>query len=164
MTGSTCSIDPARAHPTLRRARAPKGHSPHLVPQAAENGELLIDPWWGVIQPAVLHPELPTIGELELIEHLDAGGIAIDTRRPDYVSESGTIPGAQAIHWEHITEHLELFEAGVVVLFCNGPQCAATPHAVELLLEAGVAPERMAYYRGGLQDWMSMGLPVAPVD
>ncbi len=164
MADSACSIDPARSGRTLRRSHAPDGHSPHLVPHLADDGELVIDPWWGVIQPAVLHPQIPTIGELEVIEHIEQRGVAIDTRRPEYVAESGTIPGARAIHWEEITDHLDLFAGGVVVLFCNGPQCAATPRAVESLLEAGVAPERIAYYRGGLQDWMSMGLPVAPVD
>lgn len=153
-------IDPCQ----LERAAAPEGHEPHRLPRVNEDGELEIDPWWGVVQPAKLHPDIPTIGELELIEHLNSGGLAIDTRRPEYVSASGTIPGARAIHWEHVTEHLDLFESGVVALFCNGPQCAATPWAVEKLLAAGVAPERLVYYRGGLQDWMGLGYPVVPAE
>lgn len=148
----------------LCRAPAPEGHESHRVPHVNSEGELEIDPWWGIVQPAVLHPEIPTWGELEMVAHLENGGRAIDTRRPEYVEESGTIPGAIAIHWEHITEHLDLFDDGVVVLFCNGPQCAATPWAVERLLDAGIDPARLAYYRGGLQDWMSMGFPVAPAN
>jgi rhodanese-related sulfurtransferase len=139
-------------------------HDPHRVPKIEDDGTLSIDPWWGVIQPASLHPDIPTIGELEVIEHLARGGAAVDTRRPEYVTESGTIPGAEAIRWEEIDQHAEQFETGVTVLFCNGPQCAATPRAVERLLAAGVSPERLAYYRGGLQDWMGLGLPVADPD
>jgi rhodanese-related sulfurtransferase len=132
------------------------------VPRLDENGEMVVDPWWGTIQPTSLHPELPTWGELEVIGHLERGGTAIDTRLAEYVEQSGTIPGSLTIPWQEITEHLELFESGVAVLFCNGPQCAATPRAVEALLAAGVAPERLAYYRGGLQDWLGLGLPLAP--
>lgn len=161
MSDTACKIDPSRLGHGVRRAHGPEGHPEHRVPHIADDGEVVIDPWWGVIQPGSLHPQIPTIGELEVIEHLNAGRIAIDTRRPDYVAESGTIPGAMAVHWEHITEHLELFDEGVVVLFCNGPQCTATPRAVNLLLEAGVDPERIAYYRGGLHDWISLGFPVA---
>jgi rhodanese-related sulfurtransferase len=162
MSDEACSIDPTRRHSGINRAHAPEGHVERRVPQTNEDGEVAIDPWWGVIQPASLHPQIVTIGELELIEHLGHGGAAIDTRRPDYVEASDTIPGARAIHWEKITDHLELFEDGVTVLFCNGPQCAATPRAVELLLASGAKPERIAYYRGGLHDWISLGLPVEP--
>lgn len=157
----SCQLDPSRLGGNLRRAVAPEGHESHRVPHLLADGELQLDPWWGVVQPAVLHPETPTVGELEVIEHLKAGGLLIDTRRPDYVAESGTIPGAQAIHWEHITEHLDLFDEGVAVLFCNGPQCTATPRAIEALIEAGVTPSQLAYYRGGLLDWMALGFPVS---
>ena len=47
------------------------------------------------------------------------------------------------------------------MLFCNGPQCTATPRAIEALIEAGVTPSQLAYYRGGLLDWMALGFPVS---
>lgn len=42
------------------------------------------------------------------------------------------------------------------------PQCAATPDAVEALLAAGYPCGALAYYRGGLHDWQTLGLPVEP--
>ena len=50
----------------------------------------------------------------------------------------------------------------VTVLYCNGPQCGATPRAVETLLEMGRRPSSLAYYRGGIQDWICLGLPTVP--
>lgn len=143
------------------RAHAPEGHDPHRLPCVDDDGRVVLDPWWGKIQPGSLHPDIPTIGELEVIEHIEAGDTLIDTRLPEYVEASGTLPSAIAIPAREITDHLELFDAGVTVLFCNGPQCAATPLAVQRLLAAGVEPDRLAYYRGGLQDWLALGLPVA---
>jgi len=46
------------------------------------------------------------------------------------------------------------------VFFCNGPQCAATPDAIRTLLASGYPPETILYYRGGIHDWMTLGLPI----
>ena len=48
------------------------------------------------------------------------------------------------------------------ILFCNGPQCAATPDAIRRLFDAGHPPERLLYYRGGIHDWVTLGLPLEP--
>lgn len=163
MTDS-CSIDPARdggANPELSRAHPPSDHRSHFVPNTLPTGEVVIDPWWGTLQQQSLHPQIATIGELELIEHLNGGGPVIDTRKPEYVAQSGTIPGSKAVPWEEIERHLDQINASeVTVLFCNGPQCAATPRAVKKLLKNGCDPKRIAYYRGGIHDWMSLGLPL----
>lgn len=144
----------------LTRAPAPEGNEPRRVPLIEADGQVRLDPWWGTIQPQQLHPDLPTWGELEVIRHVEAGGRLIDTRLPEYVAMSGTIPGSRAVPWQEITRHPEVLDpVGVTVLFCNGPQCAATPRAVELLLDAGVRPASLAYYRGGIQDWVGLGLP-----
>ncbi|MDQ5894078.1 MAG: hypothetical protein QG596_339 [Actinomycetota bacterium] len=148
----------------ISRANAPSGHQPERVPVIEDDGLVRLDPWWGSIQPGQLHSDLPTWGELELIDHIESGGRLIDTRQPAYVEASGTIPGAIVLPWETIAEHLDLFDARrVTALFCNGPQCAATPRAVERLLAVGVAPASLAYYRGGIQDWVALGLPTVPV-
>lgn len=150
--------------PLPRRAAAPAGHVPFRVPRIGSDGLVTLDPWWGTIQPLQLHPELPTYGELEVLEHLRAGGAIVDTRRPEYVAASGTIPGARVVPWEELEARAdEVDPAARTVLFCNGPQCAATPRAVATLLGIGRAPGTLAYYRGGLQDWIGLGLPTAPV-
>jgi rhodanese-related sulfurtransferase len=139
-----------------RRAQACK------VPKALDDdaGMVLVDATWGTIQPMKLAPGVQTIGELELIEHVRAGRQLIDTRLAEFVAQ-GTIPGAVAIAHVEIEDHLdELDHRLPIALFCNGPQCAATPDAVRRLLTAGRPPALILYYRGGMHDWMTLGLPV----
>ena len=144
--------------------RLPKRDDPQRLPRAVdgEPGLFVVDATWGTIAPMSLHPRLRTVGELEVIEHLRAGGRAVDTRRPEY-TEEGTLPGALVVHHEEIVERRDEFDDGdgQVVMFCNGPQCTATPQAVERLIEAGFPPERILYYRGGVHDWVTLGLPLA---
>jgi rhodanese-related sulfurtransferase len=134
-----------------------------MVPRPLERdpGLVVIDATWGTIQPMMLEPGVQTIGELEVIEHLRAGRQLVDTRVDEFVG-AGTIPGAVPIAHTHIAERSEELDAErPIALFCNGPQCAATPDAVRRLLAAGRAPELILYYRGGLHDWVSLGLPVS---
>ena len=46
------------------------------------------------------------------------------------------------------------------IFFCNGPQCGQSPTAIRALLAAGYPADKMLYYRGGLHDWLTLGLPV----
>ena len=50
----------------------------------------------------------------------------------------------------------------VSILFCNGPQCPQSPDALRQLVEAGYPADRLAYYRGGLHDWVTLALPTQP--
>jgi rhodanese-related sulfurtransferase len=47
-----------------------------------------------------------------------------------------------------------------VMLWCNGPWCGQSPHAINGLLSLGFPAEKIHYYRGGMQMWEIMGLPV----
>ena len=155
----------ARADATRleRRARrAPAQMIPTLL--GDDPGLVVVDATWGTIQPMTLEPGVQTIGELELIEHLRTGGQLIDTRRARFVDE-GTIPGALTIEHTEIQERLnELDPERPVVVFCNGPQCAATPDAVRRLIAVGRPAELIRYYRGGIHDWVTLGLPLARAD
>lgn len=150
--------------PELERQTAPEGSSPGRIPEILDSGWVAVDPWWGRIQPIELHPGLRTFGELEVINHIESGGALVDTRRPEYVEASGTLPGARAIHWRQIGERIEEIDPErLTVLFCNGPQCTATPRAVKILLEMGRDPAGLGFYRGGIRDWITLGLTtVAP--
>ena len=86
----------------------------------------------------------------------------MDTRPPPAYARS-TIPGAHNLpHAQALDRIDELNRDQVTILFCNGPQCAATPDVVAALLAAGYPGGALAYYRGGLHDWQTLGLPVAP--
>jgi len=147
---------------SARIERLPRRGHPQRVPRAlpGELGLVVVDATWGTIQPLELAPGVRTVGELEVIEHVQAGGCLVDTRLAEYV-EAGTLPGAIAVpHAEILDRRAELDPDGPTVLFCNGPQCGATPDAIRTLLDAGWPAERLRYYRGGVHDWVTLGLPL----
>jgi rhodanese-related sulfurtransferase len=127
-----------------------------------EPGLFVVDGTWGRIRPMELAPGVTTVGELEVIAHLEAGRAVVDCRRAEAFARA-TIPGAVSLPHDEVVERMaELDRAQPAVLFCNGPQCAATPDAIRSLLTAGHPAGAILYYRGGLHDWMTLGLPVAP--
>lgn len=132
-----------------------------MIPSFADGAtRVVVDGTWGSIQPLEIAPGVRTVGELELIEHLEAGRPAVDTRRSEH-REQARIPGTIGIPHAEIGDRIgELDRDEVTVLLCNGPQCAATPHAIQELLDRGYPADRLRYYRGGLHDWMTLGLPI----
>lgn len=132
-----------------------------IVPApVAESGLVVVDATWGTIRPLTLAEGVITVGELEVIEQLERGLPVVDTR-PAAAYARSTIPGARNLpHGQEVERIDELDRDQVTILFCNGPQCAATPNAVEALLAAGYPAGALAYYRGGLHDWLTLGLPV----
>jgi len=51
-------------------------------------------------------------------------------------------------------------EVKEVMFWCNGPWCGQSPHAIHALLDHGFPADKIHYYRGGMQMWEIMGLPV----
>ena len=127
-----------------------------------------------------------TIGELEVLDYLqmmasgDKNVIVVDSRTPDWV-EKGTIPGAVNIPWtklnpargadpisigEIMTEFgvkeneglWDFSNAKTLVMFCNGMWCGQSPNNIKTLLRFGYPPEKIKWYRGGMQDWEILGL------
>src|SRR5947209_5406576 len=130
-----------------------------MVPQPLGDGLFQVDATWGKVQPIILAPGVRTVGELEVIDHLSRGLPLIDTRLAEFHREA-TIPGAVWISHEDILDRRdELDPERPSVLFCNGPQCQATPDAVHALLDAGHPPGALLYYRGGIHDWATLGYP-----
>jgi rhodanese-related sulfurtransferase len=142
-------------------ARTPRRENAFMIPRpGAEPGLHVVDGTWGDIQPITLAPGVCTIGELDVIEHIEAQRPMVDSRKPPFHAEA-TIRGAVNIpHGEAVERIDELDPEVPTVFFCNGPQCTATPQAVRALLDAGYPPEAVLYYRGGIHDWMTLGLPV----
>ena len=89
-------------------------------------------------------------------------GVRWSTAGSRNTSSAARFLGAVNIpHGEIVERMAELDEANPTVLFCNGPQCTATAQAIEALLAAGWRAERLLYYRGGIHDWVTLGLPLA---
>lgn len=143
-----------------RNARR-RSQKPRSVPWAVA-GELdvvAVDTTWGELQPWQCAPDVPTVGELEVLELVQQGAVLIDTRVSGS-SNGVTLPGARRLPHDQIVQRRgELDPSGVFVLFCNGPQCPQSPLAIRALLEAGWSAGSLAYYRGGVHDWVTLAMP-----
>lgn len=138
----------------------------------------------GKIQP--MYPFAPhavkTIGALEMIDYIkqksagDDNLVIIDTRTTNWVSISGGIPTAINIPYTKLKNKekaLEILEdmlgvqtgdtwdftyAKTLVMYCNGIWCGQTPAAIKALLSYGYPAAKINYFRGGMQNWKSLGL------
>ena len=151
---------------TLSRRERSRAKDPVSVPQPVpgEPDLVVADTTWGELQPIVVAPGVRTVGELEVIELVDQGATLVDCRTPGSFF-GATIRGSVLVpHDEVVQRRTELDPDGVTVLFCNGPQCPQSPDAIRRLLAAGVPASSLAYYRGGMQDWVCAALPTDPRD
>jgi rhodanese-related sulfurtransferase len=142
-----------------RRSRTRSG-DPQNLPMPSDEPDLVtVDTTWGELQPMEPVPGVRTVGELEVAELARNGAQLVDMRVPD--SRSGiTIAGAVNVpHDEVLARRDQLDPDRVHVVFCNGPQCPQTPDALRTLSESGYPLDRLAYYRGGMHDWITLGMP-----
>jgi rhodanese-related sulfurtransferase len=58
---------------------------------------------------------------------------------------------------------LDFSDAKTLVLFCNGTWCEQSAIQIRLLLQLGYPPEKIIYYRDGLQGWIGLGFPTIPL-
>ena len=147
----------------LSEKRTPKREKFQRVPQLVkgETGLVIVDTTWGKIQPIKIAENVRTVDEFEVHNFQENGLPIIDSRTSDFY-EISTIPGAKNIPHNEITDRMdELDRNNPTIFFCNGPQCPQSPTAIRNLLSAGYPPEMILYYRGGMHDWITLGLPVA---
>ncbi|MGA7801681.1 MAG: rhodanese-like domain-containing protein [Gammaproteobacteria bacterium] len=138
------------------------------------------------IQPSEVAPGVTTIGELEVLRVLkqvsdgDASVMVIDSRTSAWV-EKGVIPGTVNIPWDtlnigesdpvaaqEVLEHQlgakrqgDFWNFGNVktlVMFCKGSWCGQSSTMIKELLKIGYPAHKIFWYRGGMQDWESLGL------
>ena len=141
------------------------------------------------IQPMRLSVGVETLGELEVLDCLrrirdgESQLMVIDSRTADWYVK-GTIPGAINIpyaqnmegcatdlpgvkktltDWFGAKETAGTFDfsaALTLAIFCNGPWCGQTPNYIRTLISIGYPASKLKWYRGGMQDWCSLGLTV----
>ena len=58
------------------------------------------------------------------------------------------------------TMNWDLSKAKHLLLWCNGPWCDQSPRAIRALIKLGYPESKLSYYRGGMQDWLVLGLTV----
>ncbi len=155
-----------------------------VIPQAFAKTSRACPPF--CIQPISVADGVTTLGELELItfleESVQAGeGLLIDSRTPRFFA-AGTIPGSINLPFNLLTPSdanpfldAILLQLGgeqqpdgnwsfnnprTLAMYCNGPWCEQTPRAINNLLALGYPADKMLYYRGGMQNWLMLGLTV----
>lgn len=147
----------------IKEKRSQKRAETQMVPQAVkgEPGLVQVDTTWGKIQPIQAAENVRTVDEIEVNEFQEKGLPIIDARTPGFYAVS-TIPGAKNIPHNEIIERIdELDRSQPAILFCNGPQCPQSPTAIHNLLGAGYPADKIRYYRGGMHDWVTLGLPLS---
>jgi rhodanese-related sulfurtransferase len=90
----------------------------------------------------------------------------------DALSRLGVRKGA-TVNWSDTTHRgtnefgshsrnyeLDFSGAKDVLLFCNGPWCDQSPRAIRALVKLGYPVNKIFYYRGGMQDWLQLGLTI----
>ncbi len=65
---------------------------------------------------------------------------------------------------DETSHHWDFSQARELLLWCNGMWCGQSPRAIRNLLALGYPPEKIRYYRGGMQAWQSLGLTVVKPD
>ena len=124
-----------------------------------ETQVVAVDTTWGELQPLEVPPGVRTVGELELLDLLDGGALLVDSRTSGSFG-GRTIPGAVNIpHDQTVARQAELTRDELNVLFCNGPQCPQSPDAIRQLIGDGFPADALAYYRGGMYDWVTLAFP-----
>jgi len=131
--------------------------------------------------------ELEVLGFLKRIAKGDRTVMVVDSRTPEWIIR-GTIPGSVNIPWNKINLDVEgTFElaaeaegladilttqfgahlvdgkwdfrnAKTLILFCNGIWCPQSSANIKTLLSLGYPSYKLKWYRGGMQDWVSVGL------
>jgi rhodanese-related sulfurtransferase len=138
--------------------------------QLAEGTGLLIDartPSWhekGTIPGSVNipftvfsgAPDAPeTVAALERVGGVRRGEVGAMTRKLEQAMAPLGLFDAHAK-----TDTWDFSHAKELVLWCNGPWCGQSPRAIKGLIELGFPPEKISYYRGGMQMWRILGLTV----
>jgi len=117
----------------MQRQDRTRQHQPRSVawPLDCEQDVVAVDTTWGIVQRLHAAPDVPTVGELELVEMVNEGAVLIDCRTAG--SYGGrTIPGSVRIpHDEIVNRQAELDRQRRSILYCNGPSVLSrrTPSA-----------------------------------
>lgn len=138
------------------------------------------------LSPMTVAANVPTLGELDVIEFLSnqvesGDGLLIDARLPEdralaFIPASVNIPAAtvaptnpyrdeilMALGAEQFQGVFSFADAMSLVVFDSGPATQDAATLVNDLLAAGYPAEKIGYYRGGMLVWSTSGLSTEAV-
>ena len=138
----------------------------------------------GTVQPISLGSGIKTVAEIEvlqfykLLEESPEKYALVDSRTEGWFKEI-TLPKAINVPYPDIAYdkffpeefkenlsklnvtgergNLNFSKAKTIIIFCNGIWCSQSAQAIEQLLKLGYPARKIFWYRGGVQDWSSMG-------
>lgn len=139
----------------------------------------------GKITPIKFSDKIETYGELEVLEFIEKAQsnenmLLVDSRTTDWYLQK-TIPTAVNIPYTFLkkSQYPEDFEdimeliggvktkkgydfsnAKELLLFCNASWCGQSPASMRKLIALGYPEEKLKWYRGGIQSWLGLNLPV----
>ena len=96
-----------------------------------------------------------TVSALEKLGGVQRGDVSWVTRSFEKLMATLGLFGS-----DQKTDKWDFSDAKQVVFWCNGPWCGQSPRAINGLLSHGYPPEKVYYYRGGMQMWKVLGLTV----
>lgn len=135
--------------------------------------------------------EIEMVKFLKIASMKDSPVLVVDSRSADWV-ERATIPGSVSIPWTQLSvagsgawdesedaptandvmkEHfgvridgdkMDFSNAKTLVMFCNGAWCNQSSVNIKSLIKNGYPAEKIKWYRGGLQAWVTLGLTTFP--
>ena len=139
----------------------------------------------GKLLPITINEDVKTVGELEVLAFIKQmqkrdDMLLIDARKEEWYNYR-TIPGAINIPFNYIKNHeahefryeeylkmmgveidrhtrFDFRNAKNLLVFCNGPWCSQSIAFIESLIEEGYDPEKIKWYRGGMQSWLQAGM------
>jgi len=132
------------------------------------------------IQPMQVAPGVTTVGELEVFNFMESVNIPFtlfnlpddDPRfvalmqrlgvQPASADGGGLVQKVKAMFGDAPQDNgrWDFSMAKDILLWCNGMWCGQSPRAIRGLLKHGYPPEKIRYYRGGMQSWRILGLTV----
>ena len=136
------------------------------------------------VYPMQIHQDIETYAELEVLAFIELMQknntmLLIDCRDEEWY-DYRTIPGAINIHYLYLleadifteefnnalailgikgmTKPYDLTNAKTILLFCNGAWCSQSPKMIQALIDLGYPPEKIKWYRGGMDDWLGLSM------
>ncbi|CAM3809765.1 rhodanese-like domain-containing protein [Arcobacter cloacae] len=139
--------------------------------------------YMGKISPIKYSDKVETFGEVEVLDFIeksktDKNMLLVDSRTENWFYHE-TIPTAVNIPYiytkksqypDEFEEYMEILgvtkvdgkynfaNAKTVLMFCNGAWCGQSPESMKELIAIGYPEEKLKWYRGGMQSWLSLGL------
>ena len=139
--------------------------------------------YMGKIAPIKFSDKVETFGEVEVLDFIektknDKTMMLVDSRTENWFFHE-TIPSAvnvpyiymkQSQYPDEFEEYLEILgvkkvngkydfsNAKTILMFCNGAWCGQSPESMKALTAIGYLEEKLKWYRGGMQSWLSLGL------